>query len=618
MTMFREFISKLTGTRAKSVPANDLQMRRAHTPTARAEASSLVADAAAVPAVRSQHPVEPVGTNEEAPHLDIHNEQELPASWRGIMSDLVRDTENCVVLDVSFRSVIILGTPAFFGSGTHSALLSTLQTKNLSAESEKTTTKEVIAAVRAQAGRAKQQLSARVDMSDASNVQLYKDLLSGAMNLGASDVHILLDLDARSTVRLRLDGKSRDWRTFDTPVLRDALAAGYNGLSIRGTNSNSDWTLDRPINTMTRFFDGKTTINGRLSTLPVTGGAKVVIRVSDGNSDVIAEETLHDSGFTQEQIEGQILPALAREKGFVLVGGSTGAGKSVTLRRMVMSIPDRESKEISAVEDPNEARIPGVAHHSIQRNTDDSPDKIKVMFDSAFTTMMRQDPDIMMVGEIRDRASADLATDAVMTGHLLMVTMHGNSAIGQLFRLMEDRIGISARVLADEEHFALSMAQCLVPLLCKHCKVPAHSVMSSKDLGLLRTKWRLDTNKMWCANGKGCEHCTPEGFTGDGHNGRTVAAEIITKPTPEFLHCLLKQDREGAELAWRKTRRAGFDSPDMQGKTAFENALYHVARGRVSPLALSGASGGKSLEEIRVVDIGEGAGVFHLQAERAA
>ncbi len=608
--MLKELLSKIPRRTKPTTMPNAVRVRRAHQPAGRKEPIVVDRQEGAIDAARPM--LVPSVAHEEHAAIEVTSEKTLPL-WRGVLTDLVRDHEQCVVLDLSYRSVMVLGTPEFFGGPAHGALISSLQSKNFSVESEKTTTKEVIAAIHVQAERALQsQLGARVD-TDAANVQLYKDLLSGAMNLGSSDLHIQLDLDSgRSTVRLRIDGISRMWRTFDTPVLKAALAAGYQSLSIRGTNSNSDWTLDRPINTMTRFNDGERTIHGRLTTQTVTGGAKVVIRVSDARSEEIG--TLHDSGFTDEQIDQQILPALRRKKGFLIIGGSTGAGKTVSLQRMLMALPGRDGKEIMAIEDPNENRIPGVAHHSIQRNTDDPPERVKVLFDSAFMTQMRMDPDVIAIGEIRDRTSADLATDAVLTGHLLAVTMHGNSAVGQLFRLMNPRIGMDPEVLADEENFVLSMSQYLVPTLCEHCKLPAHDVMAEKELALLRSKWRLDTRKMFCASGTGCPHCTLDGMSSNGERGRIGAFEIITKPTEAFLDCLRNLDRKGAELAWRQTRRAGFDCPDMQGKTSFENALYHVSRGIVSPLALP-LEFGKAFDEIPVVEVAD---VLHLAAERAA
>lgn len=606
--MLNKFFARLPRRTKAATAPTVLRLRRAHRPTVRREPAG---EHQALDPVLPANEAPPQMPHEGTVSIDIVDEKNLP-NWRGILDDVVRDPARCVVLDLEFRSVMVLGTSEHFGSGAHNALISTLKARHFSIESEKTATREVIATVRTQA-RQRLQFSSGAQIESAeANVQLFKDLISGAFHLGGSDVHILLDTEARSTVKVRIDGKSRRWREFDSAVLSNALAAGYNALTIRGTNSNPDWTMDRPINTITRFNDGITTIHGRLSTQPITGGCKVVIRVSDGDSSAIASHTLKDSGFTDEQIHDQILPALSREHGFFLIGGSTGSGKTTSLQRMILSIPDRESKEIVAVEDPNEARIPGVAHHSVQRNTDDPPEKVKVQFDSAFMTQMRMDPDVIMVGEIRDKTSADMATDAVLTGHLLTVTMHGNSAVGQLLRLV--RIGVDVDILADEENFALSMAQRLVPLLCERCKVPAHDVMSEKDLALLRSRWNLDTRKMFCANESGCPHCTPEGMAGDGEKGRTVAAEIITRPSHDFLDRLRKRDRAGAELAWRLTRRAGFDSPDMQGKTSFENALYHVATGRVSPLALPKVFG-KALADFDVVDVAD---VVHLAAERAA
>lgn len=605
------FSRKLQSIFPRRAATEPVQIRRVHRIGARkdqVDAGHPATSASAAPE-GMQPALEP---RHEPEAIEIASEQSLPA-WRGLVGGVVRNSDHCVVLDLEFLTVMVLGTPEHYGSGTHNTLLATLRGRGLSVDAEKTATREVIAAVRMAATRKLTAPGARAS-TDEANVQLYKDLLSGAYNLGGSDLHILLDVDARSTVKVRIDGKSRHWRAFDTDVLRSALAAGYQALSIRGTNSNSDWTIDRPINTITRFFDGATMIHGRLTTQPVTGGCKITIRVSDGDANTIARHTLQDSGFTEEQIRQQILPALEKEKGFVLVGGSTGAGKTTTLQRMIMAIPGRELKEIYTVDDPNEARIPGVAHHSIQRNTDDSPERVKLQFDSAFMTQMRMDPDVIVVNEIRDRTSASLATDAVMTGHLLAVTMHGNSAIGQLFRLMSERIGIDPDVLADEENFVLSMSQYLVPTLCGHCKLPARDVMADQELAILRSKWQLDPDAMFCASGAGCAHCTPEGMSGDGEAGRTVAAEIITRPTPELLACLVKRDRVGATRAWRQTRRAAFDSPDMQGKTSYENALYHVSKGRVSPLALAGVFG-KHFDEIDVV---QPANVLRLSKGRAA
>lgn len=597
-------------SKAPPVPPATLRLRRAYQPSGRQEPSGQVQE----PAIALVHPAPELEApvSQAAPtSIDVTSDKQLP-NWRGILTESVRDPATCVVLDLEYRSVMVLGTSEHFGSGAHNALISTLKAKNFSIEGEKTTTKEVIAAVRAQAQQRAQSARGLPVESTEANVQLYKDLVSGAFRLGGSDLHILLDFEARSKVKVRIDGKSRRWREFDTAVLNAALAAGYNSLTIRGTNSNPDWTTDREINTITRFYDGATAIHGRLSTQTVTGGCKVVIRVSEGDSDDASYATLEDSGFTDEQIQQQLLPALSREQGFFLIGGSTGSGKTTTLQRAILAMPDRETKEIVAVEDPNEKRVPDVAHHSIQRNTDDPPERVKLQFESAFMTQMRMDPDVIMVGEVRDQTSADMAADAVLTGHLLMMTMHGNSAIGQLLRLV--RKGVDVHILADEENFALSMAQRLVPKLCEHCKVPAQDVMSERDLSLLRTRWSLDTRKMFCASGTGCPHCTREGIAGDGEMGRTVAAEIITRPTQDFFDCLRNLDRAGAEHAWRMTRRAGFDSPDMWGKTSFENALYHVSRGIVSPLSLTKVFG-KPLADFTVVETAE---LMHLATERAA
>lgn len=544
---------------------------------------------------RTERRAVPAPGAEAAPRVpstaaDVTSLAQLPG-WRGLVSGVVGEAQraSCVVLDLEYRSVLVLGTQAFFASGAHGALLQALSAKSWSISAERTGSAEVIAQVRQLAEQRKRQASvAATDDSQTANAQLYQDLNRGAFELKASDIHISLGLrSGRSAVRLRIDGKLQLWKTFDTKVLNDALAAGYHSLSIKGTNSSATWTTERPINTITRFIAGSTPLHGRLSTQPTTGGCGVVIRVIDASPEALLGATLDRSGFTRQQIDEDLLPGLMRTHGFILVGGSTGDGKTTTLQRMLMNLPDRDEKSLWGVEDPNELEVPGMEHVSIQRNPDDTVEHVRLKYHAAFLQMMRLDPDIIFQGEIRDRISGEFASEAVMTGHLLLVSMHGNSAIGQIMRLLGDRIDMSPELLANRGNFVLSMAQKLVPLLCEHCKQPAAEVMAPEDLGLLRSRFQLDMARLFCARDGGCDHCRPEpGMSANGQSGRTVAAEIISHPTPQFLDAILRRDERGAEIAWRETRRAPFSSPDMRGKTAYEHALYLASTGRVSPLAL--------------------------------
>jgi type II secretory ATPase GspE/PulE/Tfp pilus assembly ATPase PilB-like protein len=535
-------------------------------------------------------------------HIHITDIADVPA-WRSIVPNVVRkgDIPSCVVLDLQMRSALVLGTPEFFASSAHSALIHELVTGQWKVESERTCSPGVIAAVRSEAHR---RGVAGVDVADQNNVGMYKDINSTAYTLRASDIHIRLNLHLeQSQIRLRIDGKLRHWKYFDTKVLLDALSAGYQSLTIKGTNSDPQFTTERPINTITRFEHNGVRLHGRMSTQPTTAGCKVVIRVIDASPDALVHRSLLDLGFTQQQVEEDLYPAMTREKGFILVSGSTGDGKTTSLQHMLANLPDRDSKCLMGVEDPNEMEVPDMDHISIQRSPDDSVAQMRMKYDAALVQMLRMDPDVVMQGEIRDRVSAEFASDIVMTGHLLMLTGHGNSALGTIFRLMGRKIDIAPEVLTDIENFAVSMAQKLLPLLCEECKVPAHQVMAPRELAILRTRYHLDTTAMFCAKTGGCEHCRPgPDMVGDGEKGRVAAAEIIANPTQEFLDLVLAKNKRGAELSWRRTRRAAFNHPDMRGKTSFEAALYWVSQGRVSPLALQRVFG-KHFSQVEIIDI---------------
>jgi type II secretory ATPase GspE/PulE/Tfp pilus assembly ATPase PilB-like protein len=521
--------------------------------------------------------------------------------WRSLVPDVVRksDFQSCVVLDMQLRNVLVLATADFYASSSHQALRHRLAAGNWQVLGEKTSAPEVIAAARQQAESRDIQAA-----GDQHNLQLYKDISAGAFNMTASDIHIRLNLrDAKSDVRIRIDGKLRDWKTFDTQVLEDALAAGYNALTFKGTNSAPAWTTERPISTITRFPHGTALLQGRLSTTPTAAGCKVVIRISDATPKDITAVKLQNLGFTDQQVDEFVMPALAREKGFIMISGSTGDGKTTTLEHMLTVLPDRNEKSLLGVEDPTEMDVPRMDHISLQTSADDSKEQRQLKFDAALLQALRMDPDVIMQGEVRDKISGQFASDIVMTGHLWLGTMHGNSALNSIFRLIGDKIQVDPAIVASMENFVMSMTQKLLPKLCSHCKKPAAEVMPPQELTAFRQKFHLGSSELFCANSEGCPHCKHgSDIESNGEKGRIGAIEIISKPTTEFLNCILARDERGAEVAWRRTRRAPFNHPDMMGKTCYEHGLYWVSQGIVSPLALQRVFS-KHFSEISVFEL---------------
>jgi type II secretory ATPase GspE/PulE/Tfp pilus assembly ATPase PilB-like protein len=531
------------------------------------------------------------GASQNGPTQKVSDADELP-QWRGLVPNVVHnnDRAHCVVLDIAMSQAVVLATAKYFASGSHSPLKRALANNSWSIDAEITTSQDVIAKViQLNAKRRETGLTNHNTSSEATKIQLAKDLLLGAFELNASDIHLDLPTEAeeKTLVRLRIDGTIVPWKTIETPILGGALASGYLSLSVKGTNSSSTWGVDRPINTVMRVVEGQNIVQARLTTHPLVGECGVSIRIIDGRTDVLEKSTLEMSGFTDQQIHEQLMPGLRRTKGFIIVGGATGEGKTTTTHRMLVNMPGRLQKNIIEVADPNENKVPGVRHFSIQRNADDDEAVVAKKYNTALITAMRFDPDVIVIAEVRDSFGADVAAQVVLTGHLAILTTHADTAIENLERMLSEKFSVDPAILLNPDNFGISMAQKLMPKLCAHCKVPASTVMEPDELRVLQEKYGLDVEEVKCAKPDGCPKCQKAvGIKGNGYKGRSMAAEIITSPPLEFLQCLRNGDAPGAKLAWRKTRRSGFDSPDMWGKTSYEVAFYAISQGDVSPYSL--------------------------------
>lgn len=505
-------------------------------------------------------------------------------NWRSIVPGLVSesDKEKCVVLDREYSSVLILATPEFYASGAHNALVSKTRSKTLSIEAERTTNTDIINQVISLAENKQRGAINHVVKDDDRNLALYEDLTKGAFNIGASDVHYEIENFGKSKVRLRLYGRMRDWKEFDSKVLLDAVAAGFNGKTKNGTASGPSWSKDRSLSTMTEHVINGTNVNGRFSTYPVITGLDVVVRLLESDPRTATVPTLQKLGYAESQITDQLMTALQKNSGLLAVAGGTGSGKSTALKTLMHNLPHKDTLKRFSVEDPVEYIMPGVRQISIQRGADDDENEVKKKFLSALRMLVRMDPDAAMIGEIRDKESGEIASELVQTGHRVLTTVHGDGAIDVISRLTGRLINIPSEVMSTRKFLSAVMYQKLMPVLCPECKVSARSVMHAKDLTVIQRRFSLDTNTMYCAKDTGCEHCRIDGIESGGTKGLTVAAEIII-PNTELLGFIRDHDWVGAELSWRKTRRSGFGDADMTGKTAFEHALYKASIGIIDP-----------------------------------
>ncbi len=282
---------------------------------------------------------------------------------------------------------------------------------------------------------------------EAPIIRLVNHLLLQAVRVHCSDIHIEpQENDVR--VRFRVDGEL--YEAFTMPKM--FLPAMVSRIKIMGGMDISEKRLPQD-GRFRRTIENRD-IDFRISTLPITNGEKVVIRVLD-KSQALTE--IKNLGLTDSN-QGKLSTLTHRPHGMILVTGSTGSGKTTTLYAMLKNL-DANSQNIITLEDPVEYSLAGI--NQVQVNS-----KAGMTFLNGLGSILRQDPDIIMVGEIRDHATAQLAVQAALTGHLVLSTLHTNNAAGTVARLAE--MGIEAFLLAASLVGVVS--QCLVRRLCPHCR----------------------------------------------------------------------------------------------------------------------------------------------------
>ncbi len=325
-------------------------------------------------------------------------------------------------------------------------------------------------------------------------------LIENAIEGEASDIHIEPE-EKQIKVRFRVDG-----------VLHSSLFLPKNvGPSIVSrVKILSNLKIDEKRKPQDGRF--KVTYKGRnidlrVSTLPVAEGEKVVMRVLDENRSQIDLEGLGFLGTA----EGIIREEIQEPFGLIIISGPTGSGKSTTLYT-ILSMMDREEKNIITLEDPVEYRIAGINQSQIHP-------EINFTFASGLRSILRQDPDIIMVGEIRDEETAELTVHAALTGHLVLSTLHTNNAIGSIPRLVDMKV----EPFLLSSSLRLVIGQRLVRKICEHCKEavqpsPKIEQIMKEVLARIPKAQKeaagIDESKLMMYRGKGCEYCSQTGMKG--------------------------------------------------------------------------------------------------------
>lgn len=321
-----------------------------------------------------------------------------------------------------------------------------------------------------------------LDLGKGGDNQLVK-ILVDAKQIGSSDIHVEA-LDKKGRIRMRIDGhlvEKYSIKKEDYTSLLNKIKVGAR-LDIAEKRRPQDGRMQ--IKTLGYKLDI------RVSTIPTLHGEKAVLRIL-GNDSVKTDLT--KLGMTDAQLEAH-LGAINRPSGLVLISGPTGSGKTTTLYAS-LNILNEDRRNIVTIEDPIEYTMDGVNQMQLHENID-------VGFAEALRSFLRQDPDVIMVGEIRDKKTADMAIRAALTGHLVLSTIHTNSAWGTISRLID--MGVPAFLLSSTLN--ISIAQRLVRLLCVECK--SLKAQSEKPLNV---DGRIISGGFTAV---GCEKCHYSGFSG--------------------------------------------------------------------------------------------------------
>ncbi len=373
--------------------------------------------------------------------------------------------------------------------------------------------------------------------SEGPIIRLVDSVIHDAVKTRATDIHIE-PTKGHVHVRYRIDGVLKD--VLDVP--KYVQGPMLSRVKIMGSMDIAD--KRRPQDGRSRIKVGSKVVDLRISSLPTMYGEKIVLRLLEQKKGIVS---LGDVGFSSHIFEA-LNGLLDHHEGIILVTGPTGSGKTTSLYAALSRLNNGTSN-IVTVEDPVECQVPGI--NQVQINV-----KAGLTFASGLRSILRQDPDVILVGEMRDHETAEIAFHAAQTGHLVLSTLHTNSAAATVTRLLA--IGIEPYMIASSVLGVMS--QRLVRQLCHRCKVPV-----SLDEKVARWMPPGAEQKPYQLFGpRGCKECRDTGFW-----GRFPISEILV-PNDTIKNLILKRrpDREIMSVA----RKNGM-------KTLFENALERIFQG---------------------------------------
>ena len=378
------------------------------------------------------------------------------------------------------------------------------------------------------------------DLLDDKNkgpiIKLINATITKAIKARASDIH-LEPFENKLNIRFRVDGVLREVLQYQKNITQMIISR----IKIMSKLDISERRL--PQDGRISISVGKRDIDLRVSTLPSSFGERVVLRILEKDKTQI---NLDQLGFNQSILKS-FRKNLSKTEGIILVTGPTGSGKTTSLYSGLREISDR-SQNILTIEDPVEYALEGIGQTQVNNKTG-------LTFAKGLRAVLRQDPDIVMVGEIRDKETAEIAIQASLTGHLVLSTVHTNSAVNAITRLRD--MGIEPYLLSSSLIYVLS--QRLVRRLCKKCKLLDKEINKTN----LLEKHQLD-GEVYKANG--CEECDKTGFKGRLSIGEFVS---IDDQVSELIHNSASEN-EISDYVYKDNNKI------------FENGLIALANGDTS------------------------------------
>ena len=402
------------------------------------------------------------------------------------------------------------------------------------------------------------------DYDNKPVVEIVDEMLSDAIKNGASDIHFDPTPDVLN-VRIRIDGELREYAKVPASVKKNLLTRVkiISGMNITETRLPQDGAI--------KNLNKDTVVDMRVSSLPIVDGEKIVIRILDYSKSLEGIESLN---FTEENLE-KILKAIHMPHGIILVAGATGTGKSTTVYGILQKLNDVK-RNIITVEDPVEMKIPGINQVQVMS-------EIGLTFGNTLRSILRQDPDTIMIGEIRDDETARIAVRASITGHLVLSTIHTNNSLSTIERLLDMEV---ERYLLGSA-LTMIISQRLTKKLCPICREQIKTTTYQKNV--FKKVLGVDVDAIYAP--KGCSQCF------DGYRGRVAIQEVL----------LINQEIRDAimsNLRKKELRDLVYNEENVQ--TLLQDGLKKVIVGLTS------------FEEIlTVIDIGEDIDEDDLELKQA-